>query len=160
MIVKLPAYSRLMICALAALVSGCVKPSQAQPGNRMTTSAVISYSIAPWDGAAYQLLIPLSKSSEASNPFIKIDIWGNPSFHQPETLALSTRNNSKERGRAIYQPVLNESLPEVLTGTVYLESLKQGLPVSGTFNLSSSDGRTFVGRFQARWGNDRPVDTR
>jgi len=60
-----------------------------------------------------------------------------------------------ESGSASFQPVLDESLPEVLTGTISFANLKQGLPVSGSFDLSTSHGRTFTGRFRATWGNEQ-----
>ncbi|MGA7952401.1 MAG: hypothetical protein WCA07_02665 [Gloeobacterales cyanobacterium] len=149
-------YFGLLGCVFALVLSGCVKSSQGRNNNHFTIKAVINYSVAPWDGSAYELLIPLKKVHQAPNPFIRINIWGNPEFQQPETLNFSGKNNSMETGHAIFQPILNDSLPEILTGTVYFATLKQGVPVSGTFNLSTSDGKTFKGQFQAAWGNKKP----
>jgi hypothetical protein len=36
--------------------------------------AVINYSVAPWDDAAYEILIPMTNISEFSNPFVIIYI--------------------------------------------------------------------------------------
>jgi hypothetical protein len=149
-------YSGLLGCVFALMASGCVKSSEEHHNNRFTIKAVINFSVAPWDDSAYELLIPLKKVYQAPNPFIRINIWGNPEFQQPETLNLSGENNSRETGRAIFQPILNDSLPEILTGSVYFATLKQGVPVSGTFNLSTSDGKIFKGQFQATWGNEKP----
>ena len=142
-------------CALALQICGCGKPPREQPDTRSTIQAVINYSVAPWDGPAYELMIPLPKFDQAPSPFIRIRVWGNPEFQQPHTLRLSGETGPGESGSASFQPVLDESLPEVLTGTISFANLKQGLPVSGSFDLSTSHGRTFTGRFQATWGNEQ-----
>jgi hypothetical protein len=139
--------------ALALLILGCVRASGENQKNLSEIKAVINYSVAPWDGTAYEILIPLKEMEGASNPFIRIDIWGNPEFHKGETFQLTGDSHSKERGRANFQSVLNKSLPESLKGTISFKSLQKGHPVSGTFDFLSSSGKVFKGQFQAVWGN-------
>ena len=118
--------------------------------------AVINYSVAPWDGSAYEILIPLKDVPNSSNPFIRINIWGNPEFQKSEVFRFSGKDSSgdsKESGRAAFQSVLNKSWPETLAGTVSFKTLEKGQPVFGTFDFVTADGRTFRGMFQAIWGN-------
>jgi hypothetical protein len=122
-------------------------------GGSTPIKAVINYSAAPWDDAAYEILIPMTNLSGSLNPFIRIDIWGNPEFQKPKSLQFSRGGDPKEGGRASFQLVLNKSLPIALTGTVVFRALQKGHPVFGTFDFASPDGRTLKGSFQATWGN-------
>jgi hypothetical protein len=115
--------------------------------------AVINYSTAPWDDAAYEILVPMTNISGSPNPFIIIYIWGNPGFQKPKSLQFSKVGDLKEGGRASFQPVLNRSMPITLTGTVVFRALQKGHPVFGTFDFASPDGRTFKASFEATWGN-------
>jgi hypothetical protein len=122
-------------------------------GDSTPIKAVINYSAAPWDDAAYEILIPMTNISDSPNPFIIIYIWGNPEFQEPKSLQFFKGGDPKEGGRASFQPVLNRSLPVTLTGTVFFRALQKGHPVFGRFEFVDPDGRTLEGSFQATWGN-------
>jgi hypothetical protein len=120
--------------------------------------ALIYYSAAPWDGAAYELQIPLEKTDAAPNPTIRVNIWGNPEFAKSKTITFSGREDAgggknKGIGRASYQPVFNESPPEALSGSITFKSLKPEQDVEAAYKLKTSTGRTFKGTFKAKWGN-------
>ena len=115
--------------------------------------AVIKYSAAPWDDAAYEILIPVPKIAEGSDPFIRIDIWGNPKYQKGKSFHFSKEGSRKDGGRAVFQPILNKSMPVTLTGTVSFRALQKGHPVFGSFEFADPDGRTFKASFEATWGN-------
>jgi hypothetical protein len=125
----------------------------APQGDPAPIKAVITYSAAPWDESAYEILIPVPNIAEGSNPFIRIDIWGNPEFQGAKSFHFSKEGNRKDGGRAAFQPILNKSLPVTLTGTVSFRALRKGHPVFGSFAFADPNGRTFKASFEATWGN-------
>lgn len=126
--------------------------------------ATILYSAAPWDGAAYDIHIPLKKTPEASDPVISINLWGNPEFAKPTTIRFTGKEDSgggpgKGSGRAMYQSVLNNSWPENLSGSISFKSLKHDQTVVATYELTTEKGKKFKGSIRAKWGN-KPSDAR
>jgi hypothetical protein len=139
-----------LVSAWLALNSVLLGANQDQP---TVTKAVINYSVAPWDDAAYEILVPMPKVGEDSNPYVRIDIWGNPEYPKPTSLRFSKGSNRKEGGRATLQTVLNKSMPVDLTGVVSFRKLKKGHTVFGNFEFTAPDGKTFAASFEASWGN-------
>jgi hypothetical protein len=123
------------------------------------SQAVIYYSFAPWDGAAYDIEIPLEHVEGASQPNIHINIWGYPEFSEPKTINFSGKEDpgggpSRGDGRALFQANPNKSTPENLAGSISFSTLQNGHPVSGSYEFASLDGkRKFKGSFLATWGN-------
>ena len=120
--------------------------------------ATIYFSAAPWDGPAYAIEIPLEQTNDATQPVIRVNIWGNPEFSKPTTFHFSGKEDpgggsSKGSGRASFQSILNKSWPENLAGTILFETLQPGHPVSATYDLATSNGKRFRGSFEATWGN-------
>jgi hypothetical protein len=122
-------------------------------GEPTVIKAVINYSAAPWDEAAYEILVPMPKIAEASDPYVRIDIWGNPEFTKPTSLRFSKREDRKDGGRAAFQLILNKSMPIPLTGIVTFKALQKRQPVFGKFEFTGSDGRILAASFEATWGN-------
>jgi len=148
----------VMSCLIASVINSQLKAAEG-PASGSEDYATIYYSAAPWDGAAYALEIPLERTKDASQPFIRISIWGNPEFLEAKTLYFSGKEDSgggpaRGSGRASFQAVLNKSWPENLAGSVSFKTLQKDQPVSGTYELATLDGKkTFKGSFQAAWGN-------
>jgi len=121
--------------------------------------ATIYFSYAPWDGAAYDIEIPLQHEDDVVQPFIRINIWGNPEFPEAKTIHFSGTEDagggpSKGDGLALFQANHNKSTPERLVGSVSFKALRHDRPVSGTYEFATLDGkRRFKGGFQAAWGN-------
>jgi hypothetical protein len=121
--------------------------------------AIIYFSFAPWDGAAYDIEIPLGHADDAAQPMIRINIWGYPQFPEPKTIHFSGKEDagggpSRGDGRALFQANLNKTMPERLVGSVSFKSLQNDQPVSGNYEFVTLDGkRKFKGGFQAAWGN-------
>lgn len=118
----------------------------------------IYFSEAPWDGAAYEIQIPQEKSKDAPDPVIRVNIWGNPKFTAPETIAFTGKEDSgggpgKGNGTASYQTRFNSSLPQRLAGTITFQSIQPNTPVSAAYDLTSQKGDRFKGTFVAPWGN-------
>lgn len=150
--------------ALAALAILFVnmRPAAGKPPE---AKATIYFSAAPWDGAAYDIEIPLEKTKDAPEPVIRVNIWGNPEYLKPETVLFTGKEDAgggegKGSGRASYQTILNKSWPEPLSGTVVFKILRKGRPVSAVYDLKTAKGRKFKGRFQAAWGNEAPLRIR
>jgi hypothetical protein len=146
----------LFIALACAQVLAADAP-QAVPERKPT----IYFSAAPWDGAAYSIEIPLEKSDDAPNPYIRVSIWGNPEFAKSQTLRFTGKEDSsggdnKGVGRATYQTIQNKSWPENLAGTMTFKALQQGKPVSAAYDFSSEKGKKLKGKFKAPWGNEAP----
>ena len=124
--------------------------------------ATIYFSFAPWDGAAYDIEIPLEHADDGAQPFIRINIWGYPEFPKPKSIHFSGKEDagggpSRGDGRALFQSNLNRSIPETLVGSVSFKVLQHDCPVSGSYEFATLDGkRKFKGGFQATWGNKPP----
>jgi hypothetical protein len=145
-------------CLFVSLINSQIDAAEL-PAGGSEDHAAIYFSAAPWDGAAYNIEIPLERTKDASQPFIRINIWGNPESQGPITFHFSGKEDpgggpAKGSGRASFQAILNKSWPEKLAGSVSFKSLQKDHPVSGTYELATLDGKTkFMGNFQAAWGN-------
>lgn len=150
-----------LLSALACLFAVLINRPIEAAGTRASAApdnAVIYFSAAPWDGAAYEIRIPLEKTKEAPNPVIRINIWGNPEFPGPKTIRFSGKEDSsggpsKGIGRASFQPILDNSWPEDLAGSISFKNLRQEHAVIATYELTTSKGKKFKGEFRAIWGN-------
>ncbi len=146
---------------LVCLAGSPIKAADA-PAVRPLDQAIIYFSFAPWDGAAYAIDIPLGHADDAVQPVIRIDIWGYPEFPEPKTIDFSGKEDPgggplRGDGRAVFQADLNKSMPERLEGSVSFKTLQKGHPVSGSYEFATLDGkRKFKGSFQAAWGNKPP----
>jgi hypothetical protein len=150
----------------ALLLLGCFFGSPIEAANSLSArpgeEAVIYFSFAPWDGAAYAIEIPLENADYAVHPIIRINIWGYPEFSEPKTISFSGKEDpgggpSKGYGRAMFQADLNKSMPENLMGSISFQTLQNGHPVSGIYEFTTLDGkRKFKGSFRAEWGNNPP----
>lgn len=147
---------------LLAWISGSPIEAADIASARPVDHAIIYFSSAPWDGAAYAISIPLGHPDDSVRPVISIAIWGYPQFSRPKTINFSGKEDagggpSSGDGRALFQADLNKSMPESLMGSVSFKTLQNGHPVSGVYEFATLDGkRKFRGSFQAAWGNDPP----
>ena len=157
---------RLFLVGVTGCLLGCLTVSRLgaadTPAAAPVNAATIFFSSAPWDGAAYDLEIPLQRVGDAAEPYLRISIWGFPEFPDPKTIHFTGKEDagggpSKGEGRALFQSILDKSMPESLAGTVTFKTLKKDSPVSGSYELATLDGkRVFRGSFQAAWGNRPP----
>jgi hypothetical protein len=144
---------------LVGLGGSPIKAADA-PSVRPEDKAVIYFSFAPWDGAAYAIEIPLERTDDSVHPVIRINIWGYPEFPGPKTINFSGEEDpgggpSRGDGRALFQADLNKSMPQSLMGSVSFKTLQKGHPVLGSYEFTTLDGkRKFKGSFQATWGNE------
>jgi hypothetical protein len=151
----------LVAWTLVCLAESHVGAADAQAA-RPVCQATIFFSSAPWDGAAYDLEIPLEHGDEVAQPNLRISIWGNPEFPEPITLHFSGKEDAgggpqRGAGCAVFQAILNKSTPQRLVGWVSFNTLKNDSPVSGSFEFATLDGKKrFKGSFKAAWGN-RPA---
>jgi hypothetical protein len=145
----------LLIAVTSLALSVAPAPCKAAeaPVSGAEDHATISFSVAPWDGAAYDLEIRL----DASPSILRINIWGNPEFAEPTTLYFSGREDpgggpSRGSGRAAFQAIPNKSWPDNLTGSISFAALQKGHPVSGSYEFATLDGKKkFNGHFRALW---------
>jgi hypothetical protein len=148
---------RGVLLAAVACLTLLVVPAQCKAVEAQASGAenhaTIALSVAPWDGAAYDLEIPL----DASHSILRINIWGNPEFSEPTALYFSGREDpggglSSGSGRAAFQAIPNKSWPDRLKGSISFAILQKGHPVSGSYDFATLDGKKkFNGHFQALW---------
>lgn len=121
--------------------------------------AIIYFSSAPWDGAAYDIEISLDHADGAVQPVLRVNIWGYPQFLEPKSIHFSGNEDagggpSKGDGRALFQANRDKTMPERLMGTISFKSLQNDQPVSGSYEFATLDGTMkFKGGFRAVWGN-------
>jgi hypothetical protein len=146
---------------LLFVIGSKIKAADA-PAGETADQAIIYFSSAPWDGAAYSILIPLGHRDDAIQPIISINIWGYPQFPGPETIHFSGKEDSgggpsKGDGRALFQAKRDKTMPVPLAGSISFKNLQNDKPVSGDYELATLDGKMKLkGSFQAAWGNTPP----
>lgn len=131
------------------------KPALLAAALALTLSGKIFYSAAPWDEAAYDIRLPLS--SDADGEAISVMIWGNPKHDRKITYSFSGHEDpgggpGKGKGRASYQEKVGKSWPIRLQGRLTFNKLLPDQPVTGAFQLRTSDRKkSFNGTFTAEW---------
>ena len=106
-----------------------------------TFPATINRDCAPWDGAAFTVLI-----SYDSMTTISISIWQSPDIKLPVTISFP--DDTGQIGFAYLHP------DNPLSGEVFFLRMDSEGPVEGGFTLKDESGRQFNGRFKAEWGNE------
>jgi hypothetical protein len=146
--------SSLLVCVTGSRIKAADAPEVGS-----ANQAIIYYSSAPWDGAAYEIEIPLEHADDAVRPIIRVNIWGYPKFPEPKTIHFSGKEDagggpSMGDGRALFQANPNKTTPEQLAGSIWFKTLQDGQTVSGSYEFATLDGRrSFKGSFRAAWGN-------
>lgn len=102
--------------------------------------ATINRDCAPWDGAAFTVLI-----SYDSMTTISISIWQSPDIKLPVTFSFP--DDMGQIGFAYLHP------DNPLGGEVSFLRVDEAGPVEGRFDLRDENGRQFNGEFFAEWGN-------
>jgi hypothetical protein len=115
------------------------KPNQE---NRNTYPATVYRDCAPWDGAAFTVQIPLGRGD-----VIDISIWKSPEIQIPITFTFP--DDTGQTGNAILSHHVGQL--DALSGTVRFQSVVEGQPVRGSFNLHNESGEIFEGSFEAEW---------
>ena len=106
--------------------------------------ATINRDCAPWDGAAFTVLIPYD-----STITISLSIWQLPDIKLPVTFTFP--DETGQIGSAYILTELDHL--QELDGEVSFTRVEEGIPVEGEFNLTNESGKQFKGRFEAEWGN-------
>ena len=109
-----------------------------------TLPAAVNRDCAPWDGAAFTVIIRYDAVTT-----ITISIWKSPDFKFPSTFSLPD-----EAGQVGHAYVLSDvgSLVE-LNGDVSFQRVEEGMPLEGRLSFTSERGGQFMGRFVAEWGS-------
>lgn len=107
--------------------------------------ATINRDCAPWDGAAFTLLIPYDSSTT-----ISISVWQSPDIKLPVTISFPD-----ETGQVGFAYILPELDPlQQLNGEISFWRVEDGTPVEGKFSFTTGSGQQFKGSFTAEWGNE------
>jgi hypothetical protein len=147
------------LAGLLVCLSGSRVGAADDPAAGPVDQATIYFSAAPWDGAAYDIEIPLKRVDDVTRPNIRIAIWDYPEFSEPKTIRFSGKEDAgggplKGDGVAYFQLNLNKTMPERLAGSISFKTLSNNSPVSGSYEFATLDGkRKFKGSFKATWGN-------
>lgn len=131
------------ICLIIASV-GCASPST-------PLEAEVIDSVAPADGPAVDITIPQDKSL-GSKPVLMINFYTGEEITGPKTFQFTNGYLAHQMGQACFQKELSHSMPVELSGTVTIQLLKHGQPVTGSYDLIGPDGSHFTGSFEAKWG--------
>ena len=107
--------------------------------------ATINRDCAPWDGAAFTLLIPYDSITT-----ISISIWQSPNIKLPVTFSFP--DETGQIGFAYIWPELDPL--QQLSGEVSFWRVEEGIPVEGEFSFTTESGQQFKGSFTAEWGNE------
>ena len=107
-------------------------------------SATVRRDCAPWDGPAFTISIPIAESG------IAISIYQAPDIQLPAMFWFP--DETMQEGNALL--LAPAGMPEQLRGRVSFQSVEQGKPVEGKFDLSTATGRIFKGQFKAAWDNE------
>jgi len=107
-------------------------------------AATANRDCAPWDGTAFTVQIPLDRVD-----VIYISIWRAPNIRFPK--AYSFPDETGQVGNVIL--IHPSGSPDLLMGEVWLQSVREVMPIEGRFKLTSESGVEFVGKFHAEWGN-------
>lgn len=129
----------LLITLFAIAILTFFKRSQEQG---QLFPATINRDCAPWDGAAFTVKIRMSDGLT-----LDISIWQSPEIKLPTTFSFS--DETQQVGNVSLIP--QAGMPEQLTGEVWFQSVGEGMPVEGRFNLTSERGEQFKGNFAAEW---------
>jgi len=109
-----------------------------------TFPATIQRDCAPWDGAAFTVMIlPQGQDGDA----IQVSIWQSPEFKLPKTFSFP--DDTGQIGNASLMH--STEAAEQLSGKVSFSSVKQDSPAEGRFELFTDTGQRFAGEFRAEW---------
>ena len=100
--------------------------------------ATINRDCAPWDGAAFTVLIPYDSMTT-----ISISIWQSPDIKLPVTFSFPD-----DIGQLGFAYLHNE---HPLSGEVSFLRVGEARPVEGEFDLRDESGKRFIGKFKAEW---------
>ena len=132
----------LIVIGLITLILGAtwysfsrrnLQPAPTFPGR-------VNSDCAPWDGAAFTVLIPYD-----SMRTISISIWQSPDIKLPATFSFP--DDTGQIGFAYTLP------DKPLTGEVFFLRVNADGPVEGQFDLRDESGKRFIGKFKAEWDN-------
>lgn len=107
--------------------------------------AIINRDCAPWDGAAFRIVIPLSDGT-----IIDISIWQSPDINFPATFSFP--DHTGQLGNVLL--LRQVGLPEELSGDVFFKQVHQDDSTEGYFELAAQAGQRLAGKFIAEWGNE------
>ncbi len=149
----------LMTCCVI-LVAGCARPSTTSSGDgdppappagpgRFTHGA-IQRTIAPWDGAATQIFLsekPLEEGKFAG-PWVYVRIYKGPGDLSKRRVRLEGKETRE--GSAQWIEADGKGTP-LAWAQIDFEEVREGKPVTGTYEVAFADGKRERGRFEASW---------
>jgi hypothetical protein len=105
--------------------------------------ATVERDCAPWDGSAFTVSIPWRDGSSVS-----ISMYRSPDIKLPSRYSFPDEAMSEGN---VYLRMPEGSLA-TLTGDVWFQRVAEGMPVEGSFQLTSESEAQFQGKFFAEWG--------
>jgi len=132
-----------------SLLAGWFPPEATTPAD---TNAVgtIQGDCAPWDGSAVAVTLP--HDSAGPNGQLRFSVWKSPSEADGGRWSVGSGGKTDGVGRLCDS---HDRCVNVHTGTVEFEHLRVGGATEGRYRLILEDGRELVGRFVARWVEQR-----
>jgi hypothetical protein len=154
----------LSVCC-AAILAGCAGPSATTtesggtggsagggdpPGTGRFTHSAIRKTIAPWDGPATELVLSETPLDEArpTEPHVSIRIYGVASDSSRDRIRLEGKEPRKGEARWVERG--GKSTP-LAWAEIHFAVIREGEPVTGTYDVAFADGRRERGHFRAKW---------
>lgn len=134
----------LIVLALIALGSIWYFSTLRQEQSLETFPATVNRECAPWDGAAFTIMVQYDPTT-----VVYISIWRSPDIGFPSTFSFP--DETGQVGNAYILPELGPYT--LLSGEVFFQRVDKEKPIEGRFNFISAKGVMFEGWFIAEWGD-------
>jgi hypothetical protein len=141
-----PLLRSFAIILLGLLAVGIARSSLSKASQMPVSvySATVNRDCAPWDGTAFTVSIPVEGS------VVNISIYQSPEINHMAVFSFPDKMGNT--GSASFLPQIGS--PEPLTGKVTFQRVEPGNPVEGVFQMKTSRGKEFQGKFIAQWENE------
>jgi len=140
------------------LVAGCARPPTTSSGDgdppaagpgRFSHSA-IQRTIAPWDGPATQLVLSEKEleKGKPDGPRVSVRIYKGPDSLSKQRVRLEGKES--RQGAAMWVAEDGKGAP-LDWAQIDFDEVREGKPVTGTYEVAFADGKRERGRFEAKW---------
>lgn len=120
--------------------------------------ATVEHDIAPWDGAAFNVWIPVEKNGGRPDAWINVRIWKAP---EESKMKFVFPDETMKNGVATYYSNLvtpkaidwRQQPHQSVQGWIRFRKLDSDQPIRGEFEFLTDNGIPLKGRFEAQWLN-------
>lgn len=137
---------------------GFSDPRSFSEQHKAVSPATVEHDIAPWDGAAFNVWIPVEKNGGWPDAWINVRIWKAP---EESKMKFVFPDETMKNGVATYYSNLVtpkaidwwQQPHQSVKGWIRFRKLDGDQPVLGEFEFVTENGIPLKGRFEAHWLN-------